>query len=366
MPGGAYSVYASDVAEAIQGAVLSYASPSINIQTGSTANYWPVVAPMGMNLAGILVYASVVATPNAATAVVANSDQLDLILSGYEVTNAVGGGVRCKVITRKGAEEAERLYLQPPTTTVFVYPRASAATFTATTAATTQQVYFYIPCAGGQAVNVRLSYPGAGSTYSTTASITSLTATYYLYAVPTLSSVKTAYQEIQSRSLGAGQQDVREMQPDGMAADLCSVVGTGWGTSSTTLGKIVIDGQGGIGRTVDWEDNYAPNAAQTLYPPTSAANQTNALFNMHKQRADHLWLTTNASFSGTVNTLFAEIDDGSSLTPVPQAAATASPSLAQSTASAGPGGAGVVPNRAGGLLAGQGGAGGRMLARKVA
>lgn len=345
MPGGAYSVYADDVAEAIQGATLSFASTPITQTTGGTTNYFPVVAPMGLNLAGILVYASVVVTPNAATTAVAGTDVLDIITNGYEVTNQVGGGVRCKTITRKGVEEAERLYLQPPTTTTFVYPRATAATFTATTAATTQQIIFFIPSAGGQAVNVRFSYPGAGTAYTTSASITSIVTTFYMYAVPTLSVVRTAFQEIVTPTLGAGQQDRRSDLPDGMSPDLCEIIGTAWGTGSTNVSKIVIDGQGGVGRTVDWEDQYAGNAAQTLYPPTSAANQTNILFNMHKQRADHLWITTGTSFSATLDLLFCEIDDGSPLVPSPSPAQSPVSPLATQTAGTGPGNTGVVPKQ---------------------
>lgn len=347
MPGGAYSVYAADMSEAIQGAVLSYASAPVTQTTAGTANYWPVTAPLGANLGGILVYASCVITPSGATTTVAGTDILDQVLLGYEVTNQTGGGVRCKTITRKGAEEAERLYLQSPTSTTFAYPRASAATFTATTAPTTQQIIFFIPAAGGQAANVRLSWPGAATTFTTSANITSIVTTFYLYAVPTLNPVATAFQEVQSRTLGAGQQDIRETIPDGMAPDLTELIGTAWGNSSTTISKVVVDGQGGVGRTVDWEDQYAGNAAQTLYPPTASANQTNILFNMHKLRADHLWITTGASWSATQNILFCEIDGGAQMTPTQPAAPTASTPLANSTATVGPGGAGVLPKPGG-------------------
>jgi hypothetical protein len=351
MPGGAYHVYAVDVAEGIQGPVLSFSSPIFNETSGGSTNYMPVTAPLGMNLAGVLVYASCVITPSSSTTVVAGTDLLDQILNGYEVTNQVGGGVRCKVITRKGAEEAERLFLQPGSTTTFVYPRASAATFTATTIATTQQIIFFIPAAGGQAVNVKIYYPGAGTAFTTTASITSINVTYYLYAVPTLSAVRTSFQEVLSRTLGSGQQDIQADIPSGMAPDFLEIIGTAWGNSSTTISKVVIDAQGGAGRSVDYEDQYAGNAAQTLYPPNGAANQLNILINMHKQRADHLWVTTGSSWSATIDELYTEMDDGSPLVPAPAAAATATDNLTKQTASTGTAGQ-VVPNRAAGGVAG--------------
>jgi hypothetical protein len=345
MPGGAYHVYAVDVAEAIQGPVLSYSSPTVTMTSGGSTNYYPVTAALGMNLAGVLVYASVVITPSTSTTVVAGTDALDQILNGYEVTNQVGGGVRCKVITRKGAEEAERLFLQPGATTTFVYPRASAATFTATNAATTQQLIFFVPAAGGQALNLKFYYPGAGTAFTTSSAITSISTTFYLYAVPTLSTVRTAYQEIISRTLGSGQQDMQADVPSGMSPDFYEIVGTAWGNSSTTISKVVIDAQGGAGRAVDYEDQYAGNAAQTLYPPNGAANQLNILINMHKQRADHLWVTTGTSFSQTIDQLFTELDDGSPLVPEPTAAPSATDPLAKQTASTGTSGQ-VTPNSA--------------------
>ena len=350
MPGGAYSVYAADVSESIQGSVLSYNSSPFTTSSSGNTNLMPVSAPLGMNLAGVLVEAVVIVTPSSSTAVVGGSTTTDTFCSGYEVTNQVGGGVRCKTITRGGAEEAERIYLQSPATSgsPFVYPHASAATFTATTAATTNNYYLYIPSAGGQAVNVKFYYAGSANTFSTTASITSISTTYNLYAVPTLSNARTAFQEVQSRTLGAGQQDIRETIPDGMSPDLCSS-SVGYGTSSSTIGKIVVDAQGGAGRSVDFEDNSTGTAVSWLYPPTGAsqAGSTRALFNMHKQRADHLWVTTNASFSATMNILYCEIDDGSPLVPTLQAAPSATTPLATQTATTGPGGAGVLPKGGG-------------------
>lgn len=353
MPGGAYSVYAADVSEAIQGPVESFSSPQYNATSAGSTSYMPVTAQLGMNLSGILVYFQSVITPNTSTAQVTGNDLLDLGLIGYEVTNQVGGGVRCKVVTRLGAEEAERLFLQPATSTSFVYPRASVGTFTATTAAVTKNVVFFIPSAGGQAANVKIYWPGAAQAYSTSASITSILNTYYLYAVPTLSSVRTAYQEVLSRVIGSGQNDMAADVPSGMSPDFYELVATGWGTSSTQVSKVVIDGAGGVGRSVDYEDIYAGNAAQTLYPPTQAANQSNLLINLHKQRADHLWVTTGTSWSASLDELFTELDDGSPLVPTPQGAPTATTPLNQSVASTNASGQ-VVPGRAntkvGGLI----------------
>jgi len=347
MPGGAYSVYAADVGEAMVGATLSYASVQYNGTSASSSNYMPVTAALGMNLGGILVYAQSVVTPNAATAQVSGNDVLDLCLIGYEVTNQVGGGVRCKTITRLGSEEAERLFLAPPTSTSFVYPRASVGTFTATTTAVTKNSFFFIPSAGGQAANVKIYWPGASQAYSTPASITSILTTYYLYAVPTLSGAVTSFQETQSRTLGAGQQDIQSDIPSGMSPDFLDMVGTTWGTSSTNVSKVVIDAQSGAGRAVDFEDIYAGNAAQTLFPSCQAANQSNIIVNLHRQRADHLWVTTGTSWSATLDELWTQLDYGSPLVPEPAPASTPVPPLSQNVASTTSAGA-VVPRKVAG------------------
>ena len=344
MPGGAYSVYAADVAEGIQGSAESFTSPQYNGTAAGSSSYMPVTAQLGMNLAGILVYVQSVVTPNAATAQVASNDQLDLSLIGYEVTNQVGGGVRCKVVTRKGAEESERLFLAPSTSTSFVYPRSSAGTFTATTAASTFNNVFFIPSCGGQAANVKIYWPGAAQAYTTSASITSILNTYYLYAVPTLSVGRTSFQETLSRVVGSGQQDMKDDVPAGMSPDFLELVGTGWGTSSSQVSKVTIDGAGGVGRSVDFEDIYAGNAAQTLFPTCQAANQTNLLINMHRQRADHLYITTGTSWSASLDELWTELDDGSPLVPAPDSAPTPSVKLTENTASTTSSGT-VVPGR---------------------
>ncbi|MCI4357390.1 MAG: hypothetical protein L3K18_09715 [Thermoplasmata archaeon] len=354
MPGGAYGVYAIELGEASQGATLSYTSASYNVIAAGNTNYMPVTTTMGMNLHAVVVEALVSVTGTGATTTVAGSDTLDLALLNYEVSNQVGGGIRCKTITRKGSEEAERLFVQPPTTTNFIYPRASATTFTAGGGTTTYQLVFIIPSAGGSAANVRIYWPGSASTFTTTANISAMTCTYNLYAVPTLSTFRTAFQEVQTRVLGAGQQDVQSDLPAGMAPDLVELVGTGWGSSSTTVSKIVVDAQGGAGRSVDFEDQYVGNALQTLYPPTSAANQTNALFNMHKQRADHLYITTGTSWSASLDMLFCELDGGVSLVETENPAATAAPAIANQIADTGPGGTGVTPKATGRSVAARG------------
>jgi len=328
MPGGAYTTYASDLSEAAQGAVLSYASPAYTQTSAGTTPYMQVVAPQGMNLLGIYVYASAVVTPSSSTSVVSGSDLLDIINAGYEVTNAIGGGARCKTISRKGTEEAERLFIQSPqsTTAPFTYPRATTATFTATNVATTIPIRFIVPAAGGTAAQIRFAYPGAGNAYSTTSSITSISVTYFLYAIPTLSNVNTAYSEVQTPALGTAQNDLSPYIPPALAPDLCEIIGVTW--SSSTIAKIVVDGQGGIGRTVDFEDVVTPNDLQLLYPPTVTSNdQLNCLFNMHGLRADHLWVTTGGSYSGGLDMLFCQMTAEDTLTAAPVKAQTPSPNL---------------------------------------
>jgi hypothetical protein len=351
MPGGAYTVYASDIGESMVGAVQSFTSAQYNTLAAGSTTYMPVSAPLGMNLGGILIYANIVVTPNAATAIVAGSDVLDQCLLGYEVTNQVGGGVRCKTLSRKGSEEAERLFLAPPTSSAFVYPRASATSFTATTTAVTYNAFFFIPSAGGQAANVKVYWPGAANTYSTPASISSILTTYYAYAVPSLAPAVTSFQETLSRVVGAGQNDIQGDIPAGMSPDYFEVIGATWGVGATNISKVTIDAQGGAGRAVDFEDIYSGNAAQTLFPQSQAANQNNVLVGMHRQRADHLWVTTGAGWSGAIDELWCELDFGSPLTPEPTPAATPVPPLTQDVASTTPAGA-VVPKKvAGGILA---------------
>lgn len=351
MPGAAYSVYAQDLAEAAQGPVFAWSSNAITQTSSGTTQYMPVVAPLGMNLAAIYVYAQATVTPNAATALTSGADILDVVTNGYEVTAAVGGTARCKTVSRKGVEEAERIFVQPPTSTTFAYPRASPASFTATTTAATVNARFIIPAAGGQAANIRFSYPGAGGAYATSASITSISTVFYLYAIPTLSDVKTAFSEVITPSLSSGQNDLMTYQPAGVSADMVELIGTTWGSS--TIQKIVVDGQSGIGRTVDIEDTETGNDLQTLYPISgTAANQLNVLVNMHQQRADHLWATLGAAYSSGLDILFCQISGEPSIVPSPSPATTASTPLTSNTASVGPG-ATVAPRRAMGRLGGR-------------
>ena len=347
MPGGAYEVYAADLAESCISPVQSFTSPQYNVTSSGSTTYMPVSAQLGMNLAGILVYAQSIVTPSAATAVVSGADELDLVFSGYEVTNQVGGGVRCKVITRKGGEEAERLFLAPPTNTTFAYPRASPSSFTATTAAVTYNSVFFIPSAGGQSANLKIYWPGASQVYSTTASISSIQNTYQLYSVPTLSKVTTSYQETLSRVIGSGQNDMMADIPAGMSPDFLELVGTTWGTGSTNVSKVVLDAQGGAGRTLDIEDIYTGNAAQTLFPNSQAANQSNIVVGLLRQRADHLWITTGTSWSASLDELWTQLDYGSPLTPEPAAAPTPVPPLTQNVAGTNASGQ-VVPRRVAG------------------
>ncbi|MCI4320570.1 MAG: hypothetical protein L3K23_10670 [Thermoplasmata archaeon] len=345
MPGGAYSVWASEFAEASQGVAQSYSSASYNLKTAGNTTNMPVTAQLGMNIHAVVVESLVSVTGTGATTTVAGTDVLDLTLLNYEVTNQVGGGVRCKTLTRLGSEEVERLYVQPPTTTSFIYPRASATTFTAGGGTTTYQLIWVIPASGGTSLNVKVYWPGAAQVFTTSANISAMTTTFNLYAVPTLATFKTAFQEINTRVLGAGQQDISSDIPAGMAPDLVEFPGTAWGSSSTTISKVVIDGQGGIGRSVDFEDQYVGNALQTVYPQSSAANQTNILLNMHKKKADHMWVTTGASWSAALPILFCELDDGVSLVESPEAAPLAAPALADMTGQSVPGAPGPQPSR---------------------
>ena len=331
MPGGAYSVYAAELAEAGQGPVQSYQSANYNIAVAGNTNYMPVTAALGMNLHAVVLEAVISVTNSGATTVVGGTDTTDLFLSNYEVTNQVGGGVRCKTLTRLGSEEAERLYVAPPVSTTFAYPRSSATTFTAGGGTTTYNLIMVIPCPGGQSVNVKVYWPGSSKVFTTPANISAMTCTYNLYAVPTLATFKAAFQEVNTRVLGAGQQDIASDIPAGMAPDMVEFPGVGWGTSSSQITKIVIDGQGGIGRTVDIEDQYVGNGMQTLFPPSPAANQSNILVNMHKKKADHMWVTTGASWSASLAALFCELDGGQSLVESPDAAPLAAPALADMT-----------------------------------
>ena len=341
-PGGAYAVYAADVGEGAQGAVEAYTSPQYSGTNSGSTSYMPVSAQLGMNLAGILVYAQSVVTATAATAVNSGVDELDLFLSGYEVTNQVGGGVRCKVITRKGAEEAERLFLAPPTNSTFVYPRATPTSFTAAGSATYNSLLF-IPAAGGAAANVKIYWPGAGTVYATPASVT-IQNTFYLYAIPTLSRVVTSFQEILSRIIGSGQNDMQADIPPGMSPDFLDLVGTEWGTGSTNVSKVVMDIQGGGGRGIDIEDVYTGPAVQSLFPSSQAANTSNVILGLHRQRADHLWITTGTSWSASLDELYTQMDHGSPLTTEPTAAPTPVPPLTKDVAATNASGQ-VVPRK---------------------
>ena len=53
MPGGAYSVYAAELAEAGQGPVQSYQSANYNIAVAGNTNYMPVTAALALAVHGL-------------------------------------------------------------------------------------------------------------------------------------------------------------------------------------------------------------------------------------------------------------------------------------------------------------------------
>ncbi len=346
MAGGAYAAYATEISESGQGIVLAAAPAPVTQTSSGSTPYYDVAAPLGMKLAGFYVFASAVVTPNTSTTAVAGTDILDIVTSGYEVTNGVGGTARCKTITRAGVEEAERLYIGPPVATApWIYPRATAATFTATTAATTTNIRFFVPAAGGEACKVKFYYPGAGKAYTTSSAITSIVTSFYLYAVPTISDVTTSFHEVATPTLGVGQQDMRPYLPEFMSPDFMEVIGNTWGSGSTGITRAQIMAQGGAGVSVDIEDVTAGNDMQLLFPRSVSAAQTNLLLSLHRSRADHIYLTTAASFSAALDILFTQLDYGETLYPEPEQAQTSGTQLRSAVATTGPGGSGVIPTK---------------------
>lgn len=338
------TAYAQDMASEMTGAVYSYSTQAFTAN-GTTSPYFPVSAPGGFNLGGILVSYSVVYTATAASGIQTGADALDGVASGYEVSNTQGGTTRLKTITRKGMEEAERIFLAPATTTnSFVYPRASPAAFTASGTATATGVFF-VPASGGDAAYIRFQLPTATAVYTTAVTAT---VQFTLYAVPTLNTLESAVQELVTPAQPTGQVDYTVYIPAGMSVSYCDIIGYTGGSGSTgtaTLSRIVVESVGGS-NFIDLEDAAAINAGQSIFPVSPNADTTTAtILNFRRQRARRFQVTGNltAGFASGLDFLFMDLYDGAATVPAAGATATAVPPLAKQVGTSTPGGSGVQP-----------------------
>jgi hypothetical protein len=334
--GTEYESYAVDVQQNILGAQLSKVTQGY--ASSGLTDYLPVTTLDGSNLAGVLVEAIVPLTAAAAVGIVTGSDLLDEAVSGYEVTNAQAGPIRCRTITRKGVEEAERLFLAPNSSTVFAYPRASVATFSATGTRTDNPMWF-IPCSGGEAVLVRITIPAITGVFS--ASVVQPTINFKLYAVPTGNPAQIAYDEVLTPSQPAGKPDISQYIPAGISPQVCEFVGLVPAASGAVPQSILAqDAQGTI---IDLDDSVVLLNIATLFPSSSCANQLNTIFNLKNRRPTRMAVALASALSAGIDLLVTQIAYADSVTPVHQPSETITPATVKETGAPLAGGAAVQP-----------------------
>ena len=338
--GTEYETYAVDVQQQILGAQLSKVTQGY--ASAGVTDYLPVTTLDGSNLAGVLVEAIVPMTSSAAEAIVSGSDLLDECVSGYEVTNAQAGPIRCRVITRKGVEEAERLFLAPNSSTVFAYPRASTATFATTTSRTDNPMWF-IPCSGGEAVLVRLTIPAITGVFS--AGVTQPTINFKMYAVPTGNPAQIAYDEVLTPSQPAGKPDISQYIPAGISPQVCEFVGLVPAASGAVPQSILAqDAQGTI---IDLDDSVVLLNIATLFPSSACANQLNTIFNLKNRRPTRMAVALASALSAGIDLLVTQIAYADSVTPRTVPSETITPATVKETGTPLAGGAAVQPKGGG-------------------
>ena len=329
--------YAQDISANIGGSVIWTTTPSYTCN-GGTSQPVAVNAPPGYNLGGVLVSYSVTYTPTGAVSAASNKDALDGVLSGYDVMPSIAGGTsRLRTITRAGVEEAERVFLQPETTSLsFQYPRATPASFTATTTARTDTGVFFIPASGGTGCGIRFNLPTATSVYAASVSSTVM---YTLYAVPTLNDLENAVLEQQSNSYGAGSPDISFLIPWDMTVSYLDFIGLT--ASASTLYKVVVTGASGS-NTVDFEDAPAILGAQSIFPNSPVASYTNSVFALKRDKPTRLQVGIGGTT--TFDLLFMDCYGGKSTVAAAPATGVASgTALAQNIGQTAAGGASVQP-----------------------
>lgn len=336
-----FAVYAADVQANIPAAQLSKISQGY--ANAGWTDYLPCSTLDGSQLAGVLVEATVPLTSSASAAVVSGSDLLDECVSGYEVTNAQAGPTRCRCITRKGVEEAERLFLAPNVSTTFAYPRSSAATFSTTTTRTDNPIFF-VPCIGGEAVLIRFNIPAITGVFS--ANVTQPTVSFKLYAVPTFNKGQSAWNEIITPSLASGKSDIMQWVPAGISPQWVSMIGLVPAASGAVPNAIYAQDETGV--ILDLDDANVLLAVDTLFPSSPAANQLNTLFNLRGRRPLRLAVTLGSALSAGIDALFVQLAYADTVTPTNTPAPTPVPPSVRETGTPVAAGSGVAPKAAGG------------------
>jgi hypothetical protein len=336
--GNKYVVFADECAAELPGAVYSYGSQAFTVN-GTTTPYMPVLAPGQYNLQGVLVEAAVTYTFSANVAANGTPNTLGAAMQGFDVVASAGGTPRMRTVTLAECQELERIFLGPNTSAVFAYPRPTIGGNGGGSTTRTDYVTYFIPCAGGQGVQVR--FTTANPTYAFGSSATA-TVQFNLYAVPTLSNWVAQAVGLVTPPQPQQLVDFAQYAPTSLAIDYLDLPGTIASSTGATVNRAIIEGKGGF-NTVDFENYPSLLAAQSVFPAAPSANVANLILNMKGQSATRLQLNLQAAFASGLDMLFTELTGGQSTTPANQPTATATKPLSTVTAKKGTGGI-VVPS----------------------
>ena len=219
--------YADDLVENLSGVSRPTQFPGTFQAGGGYTPFFAVNAPPGLNIGGILVMSTATVVASATCATTAGADALDMVTSGYNVSDAPNADARCRIVDRLGVEEVERLLVAPNAAgpaTFLKYPRTAPSSIA--TGTTTYLGQWVIPC-GEPTDAVQLSIKLPTLTQAFASGITSIAVNYVAYVIPSVAPQTIAFVESPLPPYGASSTvPVEQYQPTNITPDILDLVGT--------------------------------------------------------------------------------------------------------------------------------------------
>lgn len=342
--------YADDLVENLSGVSRPTQFPGTFQAGGGYTPFFAVNAPPGLNIGGILVMSTATVVASATCATTAGADALDMVTSGYNVSDAPNADARCRIVDRLGVEEVERLLVAPLAAgpaTFLKYPRTAPSSIA--TGTTTYLGQWVIPC-GEPTDAVQLAIKLPTLTQAFASGITSIAVNYVAYVIPSVAPQTIAFVESPLPPYGASSTvPVEQYQPTNITPDILDLVGT----APTVLQTAAIYNTDGV-EVVNMLDSTTLQMSQYGWPGV-AYSSASTFFNTKGNRFSRCAILLGAS--GTLTTLWIQVSDvptagpteGHDPTPSPPATQKVGTSVAGTVASVPQaGGGGMFRRKAGG------------------
>jgi len=344
-----FLLQADDIIENLSGPCRPTVFPGTYAAGGGYTPFYAVNAPPGLNIGGLLVMSTATVVATATCATTAGADALDMVTSGYNIADAPNADARCRVVTRPGVEEAERLLVAPNAAgpaTFLKYPRSAPANVA--TGTTTYLGQWVIPCGEStDAVQVSLKLPTLTQAFAS--GITSIAINFTVYVIPSVNPATVAFVESPLPPYGASAVvPVEQYQPTNIAPDFVDLVGQ----LPTALQSIAAYDTSGR-EVVNALDSTTIQMSQYGWPG-AAYSSASTFVNLKGNRVSRLAVTLGAS--STLDVLWIQLinqpsvgpTDGHDQTPSPPATSKVGTSVAGTVAAVpAKGFTGALNNRAG-------------------